>query len=1043
MFCPNYKYLKTNGTTLYVFPGVAEDKNFETQNDNYKMYLSHYVLVNFPRQNDNVFDIENTFEQNATSIVPSTFKDQLVESLRNYVANHESTIRNSKLNSSTYYYDVLEPYTTTEKIFWKWAKSLNLLAYEPADNVNEYLGSDSKYNQTGPTGNTTYFKEYLWKERNINTYDATNIIFGDSGETIDPIYTPINPITIQLTASTNYKPGDYILINKKELDSPFYVDPTTGNASLIQSKLQIIHVFTTTTLNDTIIVDTASGILVSDFGLVSDRNMYLVYNRFVQFISEIAGINNVQLSDKAYSETYANISYQHGQIPYTLWNIKDDNNYKPNSRYPILDSEIQTEIQGGENANNPILVNPSLYPGDIWAQYDAANFTYTTQSGDLNRRYGNYYGNFSLSNASPTLAYPDFNGSTIDGLTLNLNISDYAKAVSYLYPIESFTEFCATSFNNIAPSDFEFNAILWYYTIEDVTGNNIDIATNLYGVQFLDTPSNDIDFAKTKIPSIKKLVSNGYQDGNAYSFKLDTNIVIDSDSPVPSFDPDKIYSLFGMELYYEAMTRITYFNDQLNNFIVSSSNLSQQVSNLSGLIYTQTSIDSITSRMNNLENLLNVFSTLQIGPSDTIIPYLDTTVNPAMLRLNSIDKQYGYIYHYNTTDMFVESVNNNSLTKISKIAKTIPVVNGKDFLVSINNNDNHTNVSPAYDTTIIQDKLKITLDKDLEFKQKMDIIVIPKLNDTILLLNDPKEPINDKKLELFINYNDDTQIVEQKLMELSLPVLKFNSGSGYLNETHVGLDDISEFKVKNVYYSKPSTSKRTFSFIVEDDLKNKSTLVNSVDFVQRLSRMYINNFIIQENPTLTNIGNYVNFSSQYQVSENVSYVRSEIFDVELVSKGSGYNGSAAGTITVTGLVYGSGTFDVSITTNNSGEIISIELLNYTGLTTPDLATTPITITGTGTLGTCKLIVKAVTKVKVSMDYNLDADLNQILSFYDTKTSIATLTSNNEVNISRYFKCLPTLTFLRGYKISITRISDVKNTSFQNIDQRYKVIVDKL
>jgi ribonuclease HI len=51
-----------------------------------------------------------------------------VESLRNYVANHEVTIKESKLNNTEYYYNNLELSTTTEKIFWKWCKKLNLIS---------------------------------------------------------------------------------------------------------------------------------------------------------------------------------------------------------------------------------------------------------------------------------------------------------------------------------------------------------------------------------------------------------------------------------------------------------------------------------------------------------------------------------------------------------------------------------------------------------------------------------------------------------------------------------------------------------------------------------------------------------------------------------------------------------------------------------------------------------------------------------------------------------------------------------------------------
>ena len=48
---PLYKFLKSNGTSFYAFPGAAEDISAAYQNSNYKMYFSKFVLLNFPKQN--------------------------------------------------------------------------------------------------------------------------------------------------------------------------------------------------------------------------------------------------------------------------------------------------------------------------------------------------------------------------------------------------------------------------------------------------------------------------------------------------------------------------------------------------------------------------------------------------------------------------------------------------------------------------------------------------------------------------------------------------------------------------------------------------------------------------------------------------------------------------------------------------------------------------------------------------------------------------------------------------------------------------------
>jgi len=1068
MICPNFKKLKTNGTTMFVFPGTAEDKNFETQNDNYNMRLSHYVLVNIPRQvvsneimnftkanpTDQLYD-PGAFYENSTSITPAAFKDQLVESLRNYVANHEATIRNSKVNSNTFYYDTFEPYTTTEKIFWKWAKKVGIIDFEVADTNLDFFGADTKYDNLGPSGNNDYFREYLWRER-TNTIYSLNlaptfnpvIALGlpasyqwiDSSDVIQDETTPITATagyqfaTIVLANSSQLKPGDYILMNVAGLDS-------TPNYSTTQSYLKVVAIATDTVLNDTLVLEVDSTVLLSDFGTASSIDLYNAYERFVQFISEITGVNNVQLPDKSYTETYAYISHQHGQIPYALWNIKQDNNYKPNLEFPILASEIQQEIQGGENPNNPILINPTTYPGDIWGQFDTGGFKYTTQSGNILKRSGEYYGNYAITNIAPSLKWPEFRSKNIDGLTLNLDINDYAKAVSYLFPIESFNEFGATSFDNIAPKDFKFNAILWYYTIEDISGNTTKTATNLYGIEFLDTPANDIDILKTKIPEQTKLVSNGLQDGNSFTWSLDTNLTIESGTEVPSFDPDKVYSLFGMELYYEALTRLTYFNDQLTNFIASNSQLAQQVNNLTGLVYTQQSLESIRARMNNLEDLLNIYSTLQIGPSDAIIPYLDTTVNPPLLRLNSIDKQYGFVYQFDTKSMFTEFTNTNSLTEIAVVDKQIPVANGKDFLVVINNNDNSVPVV-SYDATIEMAPLNIYIEKDLYYKQKMDILILPKVNNEVLsVTNIVNEPINDKKINLFIKYDDGNVVQDHLIGEFSLPVLKNYNGTNLYDETHVGLNETPQWKIRNVFYSKSNTNERVFSFIIEDDLINK---INPSDrgFIDRLTRVFIEDFLIEDNPSAPTF-THTDLSSQYPVYDNPSYVRSNVIDTEVLTPGTGYTPGLSTHLGLTSVNVPNVTIDVEIEANLSGEIINVELINSVGLTSLDAMTSPFDFAVSGGTGFISIIVKPVTRIDIAVNININQQLFVLLSNYDTLLNINSLPLNTRKNIDKYLYKLPTLTFLKGYKISLARISDNPVIPLDFIDQRYNIKIDKL
>jgi hypothetical protein len=48
-------------------------------------------------------------------------------------------MKESRLNNTEYYYDNNAFKSTTEKIFFKWCKKLNLIDFEEANNGDKYL----------------------------------------------------------------------------------------------------------------------------------------------------------------------------------------------------------------------------------------------------------------------------------------------------------------------------------------------------------------------------------------------------------------------------------------------------------------------------------------------------------------------------------------------------------------------------------------------------------------------------------------------------------------------------------------------------------------------------------------------------------------------------------------------------------------------------------------------------------------------------------------------------------------------------------------
>src|ERR1035437_8884951 len=208
--CPLYKQMKPNGTSFYAFPGSAEDISSAYQNENFRMYFSKYVLVNFPKQNINpgtmsnpvYWDFENSFIK-ANQAVAANYADQLVESLRNYVANHEVTVRDSMLNNTEFFYNSNELGNTTEKIFWKWCNKLNLMDFERATPGDQYFDNLPDF-ASNNIADQSYFPEILWQEREVFEYRFTQFYQSGYG-------TYSGGLEIEFQGSTNFREGDKIV----------------------------------------------------------------------------------------------------------------------------------------------------------------------------------------------------------------------------------------------------------------------------------------------------------------------------------------------------------------------------------------------------------------------------------------------------------------------------------------------------------------------------------------------------------------------------------------------------------------------------------------------------------------------------------------------------------------------------------------------------------------------------------------------------------------------------------------------------------------
>lgn len=818
MVTPLYKSLKENGTSFYVFPGAAEDISASHQNQNYKMYFSKYTLLNLPKQN--LVDLGGTQSEYITydfsefeTVSPSqpdNFSDQVIESLRNYIANHEVTIRESRLNNTDFYYDPTALETTSEKIFFKWCKKVGILGLEPAIPQDEYFDNLVEFERNN-LNDDSYFKEYLWKERESTKYSVSGI---DASSNLE----------LTLNGISNIRVGDIIEITDI-LDSSLISEIGTS------PRIRVTSVSVNIDDNHVITLDISiSNASYSSVGL--RVNVY--YQRLVKYIGEINGVSNVQQANKSYTEVYAHVPDHTGKTPDILFRTIADVNYKPGLIFPIRPNQYQPEIIGAELFSSPIVNTPGSYPGSYYGQFDTPDFTYEVSNGDSIRRSGDYYG------VSGDINTPIVDGTTIDGINIDFNTSHYVKMNIEDRTISTFDQFNALEVNNTPPEDFDFNAILWYYIVEDINGQR---RTNLYGISFLDNPENNPieEEIGIKFPCYKKLVSNGSQDGTAYAFAINLNWNIVSDNIIEAYNPEAVNAMFGMNLFNNAMAKLGSINDSFLNVISEQKTLSDEISNLRQLLYSQTDFIAINSRISTLDNLLKLYSTNQMISSDTIEVVLNTEVSPPVVQQNNIDRGYTSINVYSTGNMY--SANG-----------TIPVqINPpkyKDFMIKVINND-----ETSFE---VGENLKLLITSDLSFRQSVDIVITGSDTST-----------QNKKLDIYITT---TNPLGNQIDAEDEESVENESDPGVPVETLI-IGDIDLPAFYNVETSQQNSSKSWSNFPFEIDFNEEIILLpdNNLQLNLDANEFIVSNSINEGDHLVLNnffvgTSSVFDFSGQYLVS---------------------------------------------------------------------------------------------------------------------------------------------------------------------------------
>ncbi len=816
---PLYKFLRTKGTSFLSFPSASNDFNVYQSQESYDVQVNKFVLLNIPTSSGKTLNFSKTdtldtdsginlFNFDPNSSYPVKYSEQLVESIRNYIANQDACFRETRISTNKDFYNPMERKSPTEAIFWKWCRLHNIIDFEPAEHKIDWDKNLSDFDNPNASTitNQDYFRKYLWKEREVKNYICT----------IDNS----NPLAMEITINSyaKFRIGDIILLSGLT---------TLSELSGLEFNISdIIFGTNTTTI-------TCASITTSNTG--DTAICYLKYHKLVQYIGEIQATSQVQASQQTFTEFTAMIPAHAGQSPTILFETQYNTNYYPGLQIPILDDQIQDEIIGSENLSSPIRTEPEKYPGSYFGYFDTFDKTYKMSTGDPVRYSGDYFGvlksnNAGLSQDDAFENLEDFDSTKIDGLSLDFKLDHYFKAKTASGEIVNFDEFDSMSVNGNPPADFEFNAILWYYKVHDRT-TNLDY-TNLYGIEFLDNPDNDFGSDDDrKISTTKKLVTNEQQDGFSYIYNLNLDVKVDNDMLPLRYDPTSIYNIFGFDLYNKVMSNYYLLTEQFSTIISEFLNMNTDIVKLKSLIYSQTDINELKNRMRNMEDLLKLYQTNQFVDSDTVKIDIDYTKNYPALSMNAVSVDYSEIYNLYSADIASYNIAYSGQTGVtSSTALRVTVPNTGKFLVNIFNNI-------VYEQPGVL--LEVAFDRDLSFKQSVDIILRPDLG------------LYSNEIKFNIMFDDGTaSALTEKLLTgpVDLPV----DLSSYMASNPTG----STFN--NSYYMKLST------FI--DRLTTGSTWGTGTTIDLKEDLFYENDWIYIEDLYILSGGTtYIDYSGLYKI----------------------------------------------------------------------------------------------------------------------------------------------------------------------------------
>ena len=254
------------------------------------------------------------------------------------------------------------------------------------------------------------------------------------------------------------------------------------------------------------------------------------YSRVVQAFGQIDAVAQRSSDYGMYNEIFVNIPTSFGGINNIYFKQVEDDNYTFDKKYKTnctnrLENH-STSIGNNELLNTPYFDYSTSMKNKNKGEYENG-FWYEDITTTNNTEVGYYITDKKLENLNSInkvlkVVSDDasfiIKRSNLDCMSLELDISKLDSLAE-----ESINSFDDLNINTQIYS-YTFNAILVYYSIYD--GNDNILATNLYGVYFIDSPqqldanSTNEYFVNFEIPRLTKKKSTTDGFGTSYSFKF-------------------------------------------------------------------------------------------------------------------------------------------------------------------------------------------------------------------------------------------------------------------------------------------------------------------------------------------------------------------------------------------------------------------------------------------------------------------------------------------------------------------------------------------